>query len=150
MSEVTVLMLGNDRARLELLADLLPDDHKSLLANGERDALETVAEGRCDVVVQDLVAGSEGAFAFLTKVRELPDSKAAQTPIIVSAGRDRPVDRLRGWEAGCDAWLARPHFVAEVTDAIKASLERPPAKRDDYRKSQLAEVRRAVAEERRR
>jgi DNA-binding response OmpR family regulator len=49
---------------------------------------------------------------------------AAETPVVIVSGRCDEIDRVRGFELGCDDYVAKPYSLAELRGRIAAVLRR--------------------------
>ena len=70
-----------------------------------------------DVDGLDLIAQVRGADGVATRIN--PD-----TPLLVLTGRDGELDRLRGFERGCDDYMVKPFSYPELRLRIAALLRR--------------------------
>jgi DNA-binding response OmpR family regulator len=51
------------------------------------------------------------------------------TPLLVLTGRDGELDRLRGFERGCDDYLCKPFSYPELRARVEALLRRADVRR---------------------
>ncbi len=78
-----------------------------LASNGE-EAFETALEQQFDLVVSDIeMPGMDG----MTLTKKLRSEKAYRyTPIILVTSRDKEEDKIKGIEAGADAYIVKSNF----------------------------------------
>jgi DNA-binding response OmpR family regulator len=112
MSEPTsILIVEDDVPTRTFLADNLTADGYDLLVAGTlHDALRTLEYHRVDLAVVDLGLPDGSGLELLRKVRESGGPGArldARLPLIVLSGRAGETDRVRGFERGCDDFLAK-------------------------------------------
>jgi DNA-binding response OmpR family regulator len=141
-----VLLVSTDEDRRILMeAALAEAGYEVITESNQAGALKRAHDDSPDAVVVDITPGHDGAFHLLHGVRDSATGKVAEIPFVVSAGRDRAVDRIRAWESGCDAWIPRPHHMRDVLDALSGLIELAPAKRSRHRAEKFEEERRAVS-----
>ena len=119
MSEPTsILIVEDDVPTRTFLADNLTADGYDLLVAGTlRDALRTLEHHRVDLAVVDLGLPDGSGLELLRRVRESGGPGArldARLPMVVLSGRAGDTDRVRGFERGCDDFLAKPFSYGEV------------------------------------
>lgn len=78
-------------------------------------ALETMVP---DVVLSDLAMPGEDGFAFVRRIRALPDAEIARVPTIALTAYARREDRARALAAGFDQYLAKPVEKSDLVEAI--------------------------------
>lgn len=143
-----LLVVGDDDAR-DLLAQVLTADGLAVVAEGRNEAaLQRLLADPFDCIIAEVHPTQQGAFNLLYAVREHADGRVADTPFVIVAGRNRPVDRLRAWEAGCDAFMSKPVHIGEIIAAVRESVDRSVNERARHRKETFDAERRKVAEER--
>lgn len=104
-------------ARVLIVDDLLPNVkllEARLLAeyfdvvsvtNGP-EALEWCREGRCDIVLLDVMMPGMDGFEVCAQLKS--DPATMHLPVIMVTALDQPADRLRGLECGADDFLTKP------------------------------------------
>lgn len=141
-----VLVVSDDNSR-EVLARLLANEGLRVRYEADtRNVAKHLANG-CDCVVVEVLPGTEAGFDNLKAIRDHRDESVADAVVVVSSERDRAVDRLRAWEGGCDAYLAKPYHVRDLAQVIGEAVERPDKQRLKYRKERFDAERRRIAEE---
>ena len=89
------------------------------VSSGE-DALQTLSERPCDVVVLDLKMPGMGGLEALRRIRSgYPDIK-----IIVLTGHGQVDSGIEGMRAGAADYLLKPVAIETLCTAIEASVER--------------------------
>ena len=89
------------------------------VSSGE-DALQTVSERPCDVVVLDLKMPGMGGLEALRRIRSgYPDIK-----IIVLTGHGQVDSGIEGMRAGAADYLLKPVAIETLCTAIEAAVER--------------------------
>jgi len=124
----SILIVEDDVPTRTFLADnLTADGYDMLVAPTLRDALRTLEYHHVDLAVVDLGLPDGSGLELLRKVRESGGPGArfdARLPMIVLSGRAGETDRVRGFERGCDDFLAKPFSYGELRLRIAALLRR--------------------------
>ena len=129
MTEPTsILIVEDDVPTRTFLADnLTADGYDLVVAATLRDALRALEYHHVDLAVVDLGLPDGSGHELLRKVREAGGSGArvdARLPLLVLSGRAGETDRVRGFERGCDDFLAKPFSYVELRLRIEALLRR--------------------------
>ena len=118
---VKVLVVDDDPALLQLLADYLNRHHyDTLLAPNASDLEARIQRYSPDLVVLDrMMPDGDGAEA-CRRLRQ----QGEDIPIILLTAKDETVDRVIGLEAGADDYLGKPFDPRELLARIQAVLRR--------------------------
>lgn len=125
MSEAAHILVVDDDARLRALLS------RFLGENGFRvTTAESAAEARDrlrflhpDLVVLDIMMPGESGLSFTEALRE----KRSDIPVLLLTARDAPEDRIVGFEAGADDYVAKGADPRELVLRIRAMLRRAAA-----------------------
>ena len=90
-----------------------------VVASDGREALETFADGRFDLVVLDVMMPRLDGIEVCRRLRS-----RSQVPIIMLTARDDEVDKVLGLEIGADDYITKPFSVREFRSRVKAALRR--------------------------
>jgi CheY-like chemotaxis protein len=113
-----VLLVDDDPLILEILRTILDlEEFAVTTASDGRQALESVASTRPDVVVCDVMMPDVDGFEVCRTLKSQPST--ADLPVILLTARDRPEDRRAGEDAGCDAYLTKPFSPLQLIDVIR-------------------------------
>jgi DNA-binding response OmpR family regulator len=129
----TILVVEDDDATRTFLADnLTADGYELLVADCARDAVRLFETKFPDLALIDLALPDASGYDVLRRVREA-DGVASRvdpaTPIVVVTGRDSELDRVRGFERGCDDYVCKPFSYAELRGRVAALLRRADQRR---------------------
>jgi DNA-binding response OmpR family regulator len=136
----TILIVEDHRPTRTFLADnLLADGYEPLVAASARDGLRLMAVGEPDLAVIDLGLPDRDGLDLLRELRA-SDGAAGRDgwqlregftgrvdpnlPVILLTGRAGELDRVRGFERGCDDYLVKPFSYPELRGRIGAVLRR--------------------------
>src|SRR5581483_1329453 len=118
---VRVLVADDERAvRESLRRALVLEGYDVELATGGREALDSVAGGRADVVVLDVLMPDVDGVEVCRRLRSSGD----RTPVLMLTARDAVADRVEGLEAGADDYLVKPFDLDELIARLRALLRR--------------------------
>jgi DNA-binding response OmpR family regulator len=124
----TILVVEDDDATRTFLADnLTADGFDLLVADCARDGVRLLETKYPDLVVLDLGLPDASGFELLRRVREadgLASRIDPRTPVLVLSGRAGELDRVRGFDRGCDDYVAKPFSYPELRGRVGALLRR--------------------------
>ena len=128
----TILLVEDHRTTCTFLADnLTVDGYEILVADRVKDALRLLATKFPDLAIVDLGLPDTDGLELLRDVREA-DGAAGRIdrhiPLLVLSGRTSELDRLRGFERGCDDYVSKPFSYRELRARIEALLRRTERK----------------------
>ena len=129
----TILVVEDDDATRTFLADnLTADGFELLVADCARDGLRLMETKFPDLVLVDVGLPDASGFELLRRVREA-DGVASRidprTPIVLISGRVSEIDRVRGFERGCDDYVCKPFSYPELRGRVSALLRRVNGRR---------------------
>ncbi len=124
----TLLVVEDDATTRTFLADnLTADGYELLVAETAKDALRAMETKYPDLAVVDLGLPDRDGLELVREVRAA-DGVASRIdpalPLVLLTGRDGELDRLRGWERGCDDYVVKPFSYPELRSRIAALLRR--------------------------
>ena len=124
----TILIVEDHLATRRFLADnLAADGYEPLEADSAHDALRVMSSKSPDLAIVDLALPDRDGLDLLREVRA-SDATASRLdprlPVIVLTGRGGELDRVRGFERGCDDYVVKPFSYAELRGRIGALLTR--------------------------
>jgi DNA-binding response OmpR family regulator len=127
-SPATILIVEDHRATRTFLADNLSVDGYELLeADCARDAQRLMETKFPDLAIVDLGLPDLDGLELLRLVRDT-DRVAGRLdpdlPLLVLSGRVGELDRLRGFDRGCDDYMIKPFSYPELRARIIALLRR--------------------------
>jgi DNA-binding response OmpR family regulator len=125
----TILIVGADRASRAFLGDnLTADGYEILEAGAASSARQLITHSRVDLLVLDRDLPDGDGLELLRFIRDA-DQLVAQVdrdlPVVVISGDPSPLERIRGFERGCDDYLNRAELsYTELRARIFALLRR--------------------------
>jgi DNA-binding response OmpR family regulator len=127
----TVVVCEDDDPTRELLCDqLTADRYRALPAPSASDALRLCGYNHPDLMLLDLGLPDAQGIDVLRQIRSSRERFDPELPVLVLSGRSSEADRLRGFEAGADDYLAKPFHYPELAARIAAVLRRRVGRRE--------------------
>jgi DNA-binding response OmpR family regulator len=123
-----VLLVEDDEPTAAFLADnLLADGFEPVLARTVAEALAVLERQAPDVAVVDVTLPDGSGLDLLRRVRAadgIVSRLDPSLPVLLLSGLDGELDRLRGFERGCDDYVGKPFSYNELLRRIQALLRR--------------------------
>lgn len=98
--------------------------------NGQK-ALETVFQCQPHLIITDITMPLLDGYEFVRQVRRQPAFRLL--PVIFLTARTNTEERVRGYQLGCDAYLAKPFELAELGAVVRNLLERAQLIESEWR-----------------
>jgi DNA-binding response OmpR family regulator/anti-sigma regulatory factor (Ser/Thr protein kinase) len=123
----TILLVEDDRALLEGIADLLEVsafgyDLQVLKATDGQVGLQVLASQTPDLIISDIMMPRMGGYEFLEQVRQAPEW--VHIPVIFLTARGTKHDVLRGRMSGAELYIKKPYDSDELIQLVKSQLDR--------------------------
>jgi DNA-binding response OmpR family regulator len=124
----TILLVEDDAATRTFLADnLTADGYELLVAETARDGQRLLETRYPDLALVDLGLPDASGYDLIRRVRDA-DGVATRvdprTPLVILTGLTGELDRVRGFERGCDDYVCKPFSYTELRGRIAALLRR--------------------------
>jgi DNA-binding response OmpR family regulator len=124
----TVLLVEDDPVVRTFLADnLTADGYAVLVADTLRDGLRVLEFAGPDLAIVDVALPDGSGLDLVRAVRDagtLGTRLDPALPVIVLSGRCDELDRVRGFDRGCDDYVSKPFSYGELRRRIEALLRR--------------------------
>ncbi len=126
----TILIVDDDRTLVEMLTFMLKRfGFEARAAFNGVQALEILHAERIDLVVLDVMLPDMDGFEICRRVRSIP--RIGEVPILMLSARTQVADRVAGFEAGADDYIAKPVVIKEIIDRIRTHISRAQRSRDE-------------------
>ena len=123
-----ILIVEDHSATRRFLADnLAADGYEPLEARSSAEGRRIIATQSPELAIVDLGLPDRDGLDLLREIRESSHNGGgldSQLPVLILSGRAGELDRIRGFERGCDDYLAKPFSYAELRGRIEALLRR--------------------------
>ena len=116
-----VLIVDDDEVSRETIATALARENVQLaFAASGAEALSTVAAGRVDLVLLDVMMPGMDGFEVCRRLKS--DPALAPIPVILVTALDSPKDLLRGLDAGAEEFVSKPVHRTELRARVRSML----------------------------
>lgn len=95
-------------------------DYSTTLCKDGEEGLTEFNKGKYDLVILDVMMPKKDGFTVAEDIRKFDE----YTPIIFLTAKSLKEDRIRGFQVGCDDYIAKPFSTEELSMRIKAILKR--------------------------
>ena len=123
----TILVVEDHAATRTFLADnLTADGYELLEADCAEEAEQLLGTRFPDLAILDLGLPDRDGLELLRRVRggDRAGRSDPDVPILVLTGRAGELDRLRGFDRGCDEYVTKPFSYPELLARVRALLRR--------------------------
>lgn len=118
-----VYCLEDDKSILELILYALSSQHiESRGFLNVEDFYVALQERVPEVVILDIMLGSENGLEILKKLKQQPHTR--HITIIMLSALEQEMDKVRGLDLGADDYIAKPFGVMELIARVKVALRR--------------------------
>ncbi|MEG4912206.1 response regulator transcription factor [Microcoleus sp. B7-D4] len=120
---LTILVADDDFATRLSITDYLEITGYSVIpAENGKEALGLVEEFQPHLIVTDITMPEMDGYEFVRRVRTRPAFRLL--PVIFLTERTTTQERIRGYQMGCDNYLAKPFELPELGAVIRSLLDR--------------------------
>lgn len=126
----SVLVIEDNADISYYIGGLLKGFYRVLYAENGVQGVERASEQMPDLIITDLMMPEMDGYEFCGKVRN--SAVLNHIPIIVITAKCEEEDRIKGLEAGVDAYLQKPFSADELHVRIKKLLEQRRILREKY------------------
>jgi len=117
-----ILIVDDMKANIQILADLLKDKYKILVATSGEKALEIAfSENKPDLILLDVIMPGMSGHDVCKKLKDSPKTK--NIPIIFITGKVSIEDEIYGFELGAVDYIAKPFSPIIVKARVKTHAE---------------------------
>src|SRR4029079_4331220 len=118
-----ILVVEDEKDLQEVIAyNLRQAGHTVTVVGGGREALNSVADTRPDILLLDLMLPDVSGIEVCRKLKG--DNATREIPIIMVTAKGDEVDRVVGFELGADDYVVKPYSLRELLLRVDAVLRR--------------------------
>ena len=136
-----ILLVEDEAAVREHLADVLSDEYIVETAGNGRDALAAVLRAAPALVVTDIVMPDVDGIELLRTLRSTPATETI--PVLLVSGQALGERRIEGFQQGADGYLTKPYTERElrayIGSMLRAARRRSAAAREEAERQALRE-----------
>lgn len=144
-NRVSLLIVEDNSDVARLISHQLGDGYDVHFASDGEEGIQKARELLPDLIITDLMMPHTDGLQLCRTMREDPVTN--HIPLIVITAKATEEDRIRGLEAGADAYLTKPFNTEELNVRVKKLLELRRLFREKYEASPEALVATPVPEE---
>lgn len=116
-----ILLVEDDPNLSMVLQDYLEMlNYNTTLCKDGEEGFNEFSNNSYDLVILDVMMPKKDGFSVAEDIRKFDDI----TPIIFLTAKSLKEDRIKGFQAGCDDYIAKPFSTEELSMRIKAILKR--------------------------
>jgi DNA-binding response OmpR family regulator len=127
-SPATILVVEDHHTTRTFLADnLSADGYEVIEAEGVADGRQLLERAFPDLAIIDLGLPDGDGLELLAHVRaadRIAGRLDPELPLLVLSGRVSELERLRGFDRGCDDYMIKPYSYHELSVRVRALLRR--------------------------
>ena len=130
-----ILVADDDPVIRAAVTDYLEMSGYSVISaeNGAK-ALELLETYHPHLLVSDIKMPEKDGYTLVREIRQRPEFRLL--PVVFLTEKSNTEERILGYEAGCDAYLAKPFEIAELIAVIRNLLERSQIVQSEFLFSQ--------------
>ena len=118
----SILMVEDTVHLSEEIADILRlEGYRVTIAHNGLHALELLPGSSPDLIITDLLMPGMDGLELIQQIRSMALFKSI--PIILLSAKSSDLDKLRGMEAGADAFIGKPCKARELVASINSLLK---------------------------
>lgn len=117
----TVLVVDDEKQNRSLLAELLKDDCRVILAKNGDQALERTHEQKPDLILLDVLMPEMSGYQVIQTLKK--DDETRHIPIIFISALDSPADEERGLDLGAVDYITKPFHPSIVRKRVRNHLQ---------------------------
>ncbi|WP_396635868.1 two-component regulator propeller domain-containing protein [Maribacter sp. R77961] len=115
------LLIAEDNVDLQdYLVSILEQDYEIILASDGQEAWLRTMEHRPDIIITDVIMPLMDGIVFSEKIKK--DPTLNHIPIVILTAKDLAEDRIKGREAGAEAYLVKPFNTKELKVVLEQLL----------------------------
>jgi len=121
-----ILLVDDEPGLRESVQAYLEDsDFEVRVASNASEGWDLLQQETPNVLISDIMMPQVDGYQFLKQVRE--DVRFKGLPVVFLTARGMTSDRIQGYNAGADAYLAKPFDPEELVAILKSLIERRAA-----------------------
>ncbi len=130
----TLLLVDDDADTLKYLVHSLKNHYSILLADNGQKALDILKKNKVNIIISDIMMDEMDGLEFCKKVKQQPNFR--NIPIILLTAKIIDSQKVEGYQAGADAYIAKP-FNLELLKIQLKNLVAKNQKIEKHIKQQL-------------
>lgn len=120
MAQAKILLVDDSKTTLFMEEMILKSNYALVRASNGEEALERAAEENPDLILLDVVMPKMDGFEVCRRLRQQESTK--DIPIIMVTTRGEGENIEKGFESGCNDYIAKPFKSLELLSKVKNCL----------------------------
>lgn len=130
--EATILVLDDNREILTLLSDSLTD-YNVITAENADEGLRILKDTPPDIIISDIMMPGTDGTAFTRQIKQ--NRHTMHLPLILLSAKTSNEERIKGIEAGADAYIGKPFSISYLKAVVRRLLENRESLKQYYNTS---------------
>ena len=124
-----VLAVDDCQLNLEIIKEVLGDEYDIRTATSGREALEVAFDFRPDIVLLDIMMPGMDGYEVCHQIRV--DPALWHTRIIMVSAKTMTSERIEGYQAGTNVYIAKPFDGDELLNQIRKELRQAALEKEE-------------------
>ena len=134
----SILIVEDEPAIMFLVNDILKESYLVYEATNGREALELIDRIIPDLIVSDIMMPDMTGLEICNRIKNLPNT--CHIPFLILSARGTIDQQIAGYEAGADAYIAKPFNIQHLLVRIKRLLEYHGRLHDFFRQASVIDT----------
>ncbi len=117
----TLLLVEDNEELLLSMENLLKESYKIVTAIDGSDAFEKIEKNDIDVVLTDILMPVTDGISLCRRIKA--DLRYSHIPVVLLTAQNTIEDKVKGYEAGADGYIAKPFSLMELISKTNALIE---------------------------
>ena len=115
-----VLAVDDNELNLEIIKEILDDEYNLKTATTGEEALEVAVDFRPDIILLDIMLPGTDGYEVCRQIRANPALRHIR--IIMVSAKAMTSERIEGYEAGANVYIAKPFDGDELLKKVRNEL----------------------------
>jgi DNA-binding response OmpR family regulator len=115
-----VLAVDDNELNLEIIKEVLDDEYNLKTATTGEEALEVTVDFRPEIILLDIMLPGMDGYEVCQRIRANPALR--HTRIIMVSAKAMTSERIEGYEAGANVYIAKPFNENELMTKIRQQI----------------------------
>ena len=124
-----VLAVDDCQLNLEIIKEVLGDEYDIRTATSGREALEFAFDFKPDIVLLDIMMPGMDGYEVCHQIRAHPALR--HTRIIMVSAKAMTSERIEGYQAGTNVYIAKPFDGDELLNQIRKELRQAALEKEE-------------------
>ncbi|MDD3078558.1 MAG: two-component regulator propeller domain-containing protein [Paludibacter sp.] len=131
VKEFAVLIVEDNKELNNLIVENLGKKYHVLSAENGLQALEIIKDKEIDLIISDVMMPEMDGLSFCKVVKN--DVNTSHISVLMLTAKNTPEDRIECYNAGADAYIAKPFELGVLTARVRNLLNKRKKKTEDFK-----------------